>query len=260
MCFDPISLAVMAASAAASAGGAVMQNQAQNRAQKHAAHADAAEAQKRREVMQATREKLKKHAEENQRTVSQTVQRVDQSGDTQQMAEQSRIQQAQAIQDATPVAQAPTLGGAAPSVVQDEYNKRLGTARGEVAQRGAAQAKLAGFGDMLFRNDLAAQDASRRIDTTNNFARGDLEILPYEQDLEAYIARPPARGGGNGASLGAVLQGLGQLGGAYAGSGKLGATAATAAAAPTVGQFITGGIPATPAAIPKGMKFNPMGR
>lgn len=243
MC-EPISLLLTLASAAASAGGGIMQQQAAQRNQKNQAIADSREAAKRREIMAQTREKLKAHSAENQQNVKRTVDKVDQSGLTQQQAEQTRAQQAAEIQKTTPATAAPALGGSTPEIVQNEMAARQGRAAADVAQRGQAQAKLAGFGDMLFANDLSAQDTARRVDTVNNFARGDLEILPAEQDLAAYMTRTVPRAAGS--PLGSALQGLGQLGGAVAGSGVL-----RPGAAPT-GQFITGGMPGTLASIPKG--------
>lgn len=128
---------------------------------------------------------------------------------------QAREATATSIQRAPSPTEAP-ISGSAPSVVQGEITKRLMDAYAQSKAGAAASAKLGSYGDTWAKNAVDLTTAGRKIDTRNNFSRGDMSLLPYDQDLaEAQV--PQAKVKPN--TWGEILSGVGKLGSAAAGSG-----------------------------------------
>jgi len=113
--------------------------------------------------------------------------------------------------DSAPAAE-PTISGSAPSVVKSELAKRMAdTIAGSKAQA-ARSAKLGGYGDSWLSQGMKDVEAGRDIGQAQNFAQGNMAILPYSQDFAEARAYKPA------SPVGALLQGLGSIGSSFAGS------------------------------------------
>ena len=103
------------------------------------------------------------------------------------------------------------LSGSAPAVVKSEIAKQM-LATFETAQGRARQlGKLGGFGDAFFQQGLSNQEAGNQISIPNNFARGNLGILPHLQDFAEVAATKPI------SPIGGILAGLGNTLGTFAG-------------------------------------------
>lgn len=79
--------------------------------------------------------------------------------------------------------------GSAPKVVRSEGARRMADAAAEAKGQAKRQAKLAGFGDVLFGNRLASAGTSNRLGTLSNFAGRSAQLMPYEQRSAANNAR-----------------------------------------------------------------------
>jgi hypothetical protein len=120
--------------------------------------------------------------------------------------------------NATPQAEVATHASASP-MVQGEIAKRMMAAMDQSRAKGAAGAKVAGYGDVWgVNNGEALQNSARTLDTNNNFARGDISTLGADQDLQAFQQRRPVFVKTVNPNPGATMQGLGSLVGSLAGA------------------------------------------
>lgn len=103
-----------------------------------------------------------------------------------------------------------------PSLVQRTFDDRNASAAADATRKGEARGRFGGFADVFHRTGLGNRAAGRDIAVNNNFAGGNLSIMPALQDLEALAAQRSAN------PFAAILKGLGQLGGSYAGAGGFG--------------------------------------
>lgn len=117
-------------------------------------------------------------------------------------------------------AQLPELG-AADGLTRSTYKDSYAKAGDESKAHAARAAELAAYGDVQGKTGRAAADLGRKIDTTNNFARGDAALLGADQDLQAFQIRRPIRvpsyntnGGDWMKALGGAM---GQMGGSMMG-------------------------------------------
>lgn len=210
MCFDPLSLALIAAGTAASTGGALYaNNEANNNAE--------AQAQARMQELQKYQQKNAQYQKQAQDLLSNSIKGFDQPAQEQKLgnAQAERTQTiSQALdKNATATTDVP-ISGNAPQVVGDEIAKRAAAA--DSANQGAAAAlgRLGGYGDAMFGNQNDLLNSGRNMDIINNFAKSDLEMLPYYQDFAQLRAYKPSSG------IGQLLQGLGSVATAAGGSGK----------------------------------------
>lgn len=118
-----------------------------------------------------------------------------------------------AIDSVAPAGAIPTKGSAA-TLIGDVYSSEAGKATAKAKDTAARGAKVSGFGDALFGQDLATADAGRRIGSVGALAADDAAMLPYYQDLAIAQAQAKHRPSG----IGSLLRGLGMAGGSYAGS------------------------------------------
>lgn len=104
-------------------------------------------------------------------------------------------------------------------LVQGEMAAKLMEAFKASQAGGQREAKLGSFGDSLRIGGEAAQNSARKIDTTNNFARGDISLLGADQDLQEFQVRKPIyKPGANPNNPAGTLKGLGSLVGSLAGA------------------------------------------
>ncbi len=212
MCFDPLSLALIAGGTAASVGGSLYANNEANRQAE-------AQANARMQELDAFRKKNAQYQQQAQGLLKNSIAGFEQPAQTNKLAT-AQADRAQIINNAldnnaTATTDVP-LSGSAPQVVQDEIAKRSEAA--DKTNRASADAlgRLKGYDDAMFGNQMDLLGTGRNMDIINNFAKSDLEMLPYYQDFAQLRAYKPSNG------LGALLQGLGGLASAAGGSGKFG--------------------------------------
>jgi hypothetical protein len=126
--------------------------------------------------------------------------------------------------------------GSAPDLVRGELARSLASGRQVATDRGRASAAVSAYGDADTQQGLALADMVGKIGQQNNFAKGDLSLLPAEQELRGSLVRKPIYAPPptllqdrvsrpqqvqpQTSAGGALLKGIGQLAGTYAGSGR----------------------------------------
>jgi len=95
------------------------------------------------------------------------------------------------------------ISGSAPPIVRSALAKSML----DTFQKSTGQAKalgaLGGYSDYWFNQGVGNTSAGRDIGIQNDFARGNMSILPYEQDYAEVQANKPRSG------IGGLLSGLG---------------------------------------------------
>lgn len=206
MCLDPASATLMAVSAAASGAGGAIQQHNNNKYSGRVATA-------RNDALRLSREKQKKFAEENQATLTDTFSKFAQPQQTQRLVDAQQTRTDAVTANTTQPADDVPLAGSTPEVIKGEIAKRLLDAFTSATDKNKRLAKLSGYNDTMFGNNLNVNSANRNIETQNNFSRGTAALLPYEQDFaEAQVKRPD-----NLAPM--LLQFAGQVGAGAAGRG-----------------------------------------
>lgn len=233
MCFDPISLGMAAIGGGLSAGGAMAKNRAANREKNTSAFAniqqmeqDSAVAKLRNKILNEYVGRQKEFTGQNQEAFKGGA-----GGYAAPAMEASRAGAETSRNDflAKQVAGIPqtemAMRDSDSPAVQSELAKKMGEALAS-SQAGAGRAaKLGSFGDSWTTAGEGAQSAARSIDTTNNFARGEIAMLPADQDLQEFVLRKPIyKAGANNKNPAGLLGGLGSLVGSLAGAygGKIG--------------------------------------
>lgn len=128
-------------------------------------------------------------------------------------------------------------------VVRGELAKKMSEALASTQAGAGRAAKLGSFGDSWTTAGDGAQNSARKIDTTNNFARGEIAMLPADQDLQEFVLRKPIRkAGANAKNPAGLLTGLGSFVGSMAGAyGKQAGSAMSSlfggGAAPSAGSM-----------------------
>jgi hypothetical protein len=106
-----------------------------------------------------------------------------------------------------------SLSGSAPQVVQSELAKRMMGA----VDKGKAEAqqlgKVGGYGDTWFNQGVSNVETGRNLGVNQNFASGNMALLPYGQDLAEQAAYKPI------SPFGSILSGLGSAFGSASGGG-----------------------------------------
>ena len=199
--------ALMAASAALSVGGQMISaNEANKNAQ--------AQAEARMQALREHQAKQRRFAEENYEVMDNRLNQ-DYSGD----AQDQRLKEAADERTDTILSNMPeattdiAISGTAPDVVKSEIAGRMKSAFMDATDRARMLGKLGGYGDQWFNNNVGILGDSRKIDTTNSFARQEAALLPSYQSLAEYQAYKPSTG------IGQAMYGLGQIGASAAGAG-----------------------------------------
>jgi hypothetical protein len=234
MCFDPISLALLAASTAASVGGGIMQRNEAN-----ANNARVAEA--RNQELRDMSARLRATEQENALKLNSTMDQFTQPGQEKAQADANAERDAGVMANtAAPVADAGDipLAGSAPKVIKDNIASRMLTAFQGATDKAKAVSKLGSYGDVWGANNRAVGDAGRQIDTNNAGARAWAGLLPSLQDFAQHAVTKPSSG------IGETMQAVGQLGASAAGGGFFlpkGARTAGAVVNPAAGNPMWGG-------------------
>lgn len=212
MC-DPITLGLMAAGTAATFVGGGMN--ARDQVDRNAAEAEARN-KALRQTLDANDTHIKASRDAFQRRVAQS------SADPAQTAlDTAQTGQTQAYVNnmAPPTVTGETsLTGNAPKVVGSALADALGKADATSTAKAGALGKLAGYGVAGQQDALANSELGRSIGVNNNFAAGNMSVLPYIQDYEQIQAKKPSSG------LGDLLMAVGstatKAAGNKAGGGK----------------------------------------
>jgi hypothetical protein len=157
-------------------------------------------------------------SDQNKEIFDQRTDKLSPEAQKQQQAEAtaSRTQTlSDAVSTAPPAGEIP-LSGSAPDIVKSEVAKKMS----DTIQFGKDQAKAlgaaGGYGDTWFGNSLDTAGAGRDIGVNNNFATGNLGILPYAQDFAQIEATKPM------GMLPGIMMGAGNALGSFAGGMPMG--------------------------------------
>lgn len=273
MCFDPISAAVAVAGAGASAVGTKLQNDANNKAQRlnyaaelradaqnreidarnnerinadiakaeqiqfQALQQDAEDARVRNQVLAEFTARQRQVADKNAAQLAAGA--VAQGADiTKQVTADSAATRTEFAKNAID-GQAPVksgFAGSTPSFIENELAKAISAGRATAGDRAGASAAVSAYGDAGTKQMLGLADIVGGIGLNNNFAKGDLSLLPAEQELrgslvqkpiyappstllEGRVARPQQQAAKT-SEVGSLLKGIGSLASSFAGSGK----------------------------------------
>ena len=223
MC-EPLSLAFAAASAGASAiGQSVQNNEMQaNQIRQMQNQAQIRDAQNRE--LDESRARQKVFSDRNQQTLQDTLQRFqpDQQQAQQQQAQTDATQQFQKAITPADGAYKPAGGSSAPAIVQNTYDTVTKDANTRGMGRAASLGALDGYKSSLLSNNTYLKNAGNQIDTQNGFSQSEGSLLPSYQDFAQSAVERPNGGAKPLSGVGSTLTGLGNLGAAAAGSGKLG--------------------------------------
>lgn len=273
MCFDPISAALAIGGSVASGVGTKMQNDANNKASRLNMIAQANADAENRAIDYRNNDRINadiKAAEEVQ--YKGLLQDAEEARVRNQVLAEFTARQRQAAQtnDATFGGALPTFGaagtgqqldasaqgrgdtaaqavasggavdagfrGSAPGLVQASLDRALAEGRNTATDRARAGAQVSAYGDVNTQQGISMADMVGKIGLQNNFARGDLSLLPAEQELRGSLVRtpiyapPPTLLEGRVArpqqiqpkqsAVGGLLKGIGSLAGSYGGSGR----------------------------------------
>ncbi len=105
------------------------------------------------------------------------------------------------------------LSGSAPSVVHSALAKRMLEAVDKGKSEAKALGKVGGYGDTWFNQGVANTTTGRDLGVNQNFASGNMALLPYGQDLAEQAAYKPI------SPFGSILMGLGNAFGSASGGG-----------------------------------------
>lgn len=200
MCFDPVSMTLMAAAAGGNTIAGNAEKKANAKFQVANIDADRQQLQQNAEeaaARNAIRDKYDANAQgfanDNQGSIGDVFSQFAQPA--QQQASDAAVANRTASIDAA-------LGGPTttndlafrkdtPDIVKAAYAKKLGDVFTDAQARGAAAAKVGSYGDVAGSNDRATAGGVRNVNTTNTLARGNMALLPQEQDLAGFQVRKP---------------------------------------------------------------------
>jgi hypothetical protein len=205
-----LEIAALAASAAATVGGGMYNARQAEKAQ-------ANEVAARNHALALEQQRQQKYQQEQDVNRTNLLKQTEQPAQEKRQAE-NEAQRTQEITAALPEGTAGDipLQGSAPEVVKSELAKRMLEAHQGSTERAKSQARLSAFGDSWLQNGFDANDVARKVDTVNNFSRGQAALLPASSQMYASMSQKPP------SQLGNIMQGLGGVGAMAVGSGKLG--------------------------------------
>ena len=231
MCFDPVTLGRAAVGGGLSAAGGMAEQRANNRDQRLKSWANVQQMQQDAEAAKLRNRVLNEYVgrqhefrDQNQGDFKSAVAGFDAGAQEAQRgaseAERNAFLQQQI--GSAPATTVQTRESASPAI-QGEIAKKLSEALASAQAGGSRAAKLGSYGDAMRNNGENLQSSARKIDTTNNFARGEIGMLGADQDLQEFQMRKPIYiPGANSSNPSSTLKGLGSLVGSLAGAyGKM---------------------------------------
>lgn len=228
MCLDPVSAALAVAGAVASAAGTKKQNDVNNKTyrqnvmaeamadaqnkeidtrnnarinediakaeqiQFQALQQDAEDARVRNQVLAEFTARARQVAEKNAAALAAGATAQGTAGTQKVQADAAGARSGaarEAIDSAGPVD--PNFMSSTPSVLQDSLARALAAGRATAGERADASAAVSAYGDAGSRQMLGLADIVGGIGLNNNFAKGDMSLLPAEQELRGQMVRTP---------------------------------------------------------------------
>lgn len=273
MCFDPLSAALAVGGSVASGIGTKMQNDANNKAyrlnvfqqamadeknraidyannerinkdiaaaeqiQFQGLQQDAAEAELRNKVLAEYTARQREAAAANNATLAAGIPAMGATGTTQQLADVGQQRgdfAAQAVSAGGAVD--PSFRGSTPDMLRRLLETSVAGSRQAATDQARAGAAVSAYGDVGTRQGISLADMVGKIGLQNNFAKGDMSLLPADQELRGSLVRKPIYAPPptllqdrvarpeqiqpKQSAGGALLKGIGSLAGTYAGSGR----------------------------------------
>lgn len=211
---DPVTLALMAASTAATVGGGMIQRNEQQQN-------DLRSQQAQNKVLSDYLKQQDAYEKANREKLGDTLATYtpeEQAATIDTKAQERTAEAAANAPDATALTSTAATASA-PKVVRDAFERGMGGAAADSAAQTGARSRMSAYGDSWLENIFANQDAARDIGMRNAFSRQDTALLPYQQQWMDVLARKPSSG------IGETLQGVGALGSLFAGAGAPGLVA-----------------------------------
>ncbi len=208
MCFDPVSLGLMAVGTGLSAYGSISGAKQQQNAYNAAQTAE-------NNVLSNTLQQEQGFQNNNTAAVKDLVSKFAPAAQT------SDLANAEATRDNTigSTIQAPNAapsGDFTPQIIKNVNAQKMLDAFNYATDVAKAKAKVGSYGDVMGSNARAISDTGGTVDMNNNFAKGVNAILPDQQQLAAAsVYTPPSGAPGLYTALGNMMASAGA-------SGKLG--------------------------------------
>lgn len=227
MCFDPLTLA----GAGLSIAGGIGQRKAQDRYQGQMIDADTQqlkqnhlEALERNKVLDQYMARQDNWIGENQTDLTAGVNPFTQGNQTVAYNDNTAKRGA-AISDAFGAAPASAdnlVTDSTPNFLKADLTKRLGDVFTDGAAAGQRLARVGSYGDTMAGNQRSITDTNSSIQTRNNVAKGNLALLPSEQDFAGFQQRKPIwrPAGADVPTWATIAPGVGNMLGAMGGSGR----------------------------------------
>ena len=184
MGIDPVSIGIGLLGAGLSAAGSLSAASAAGRNATARSNA-------RNSVLREQLVKQRAYRDQNYKDFDQTMTGYSQPAQAQRLQENTdnrATAQTAAINNVASTASDVPTSSSAPPVVGNEFAKRIGDALAVSRSRAMASSALGGYGDQWNFNSLDNQRLGQKLDTTNNFARGQAALLGPMQDLAEFSA------------------------------------------------------------------------
>lgn len=228
MCFDPVSIGLMAGGSGLSFLGGSARQKAQSRytaanieADMEQARQNHEEALARNRVLDEFMKRQDTWTSENRETFDKGTNAFKAENQTKSL-EDSEKKRGDAMLAALATPSETVTPTQSDNVLQKDLDQRISAALTENQNKAGRLAKLGAYGDSMQDNQTAIGDADADIRTTNTIARGNLALLPGYQDLEGFQYRKPIwrPGGVQTPSWADWASTFGNFAGAAGGSGK----------------------------------------
>lgn len=171
----------------------------------------AARSAARNGVLQEQLVKQRAYRDQNYKDFDQTMTGYSQPAQAQRLQENTDNRsnaQMSAINSVASSANDVPVSSSAPPIVGSEFAKRIGDALAVSRSRAMASSALGGYGDQWNFNSLDNQRLGQKLDTTNNFARGQAALTSPLQDLAEFgVTKAPNAGAALTGSFGKLLTG-----------------------------------------------------
>lgn len=151
----------------------------------------------RNDVLRRALDRNEKYAEDARNLYNQRTERIGEEDQKAKLQDEQGKAENRITAALTTPSDSPALAisGSAPDVVQGEYKKRLLDAFDYNTDQAKKLATLGGYSNFWLNEGLDTLDAQRGVNIQNNFAKGNMDLVPYEQDIAENNARIKSRGG-----------------------------------------------------------------
>lgn len=179
MCLDPVTMALMAAGTAMTAGGGMISS---NEAQDNANGIAAARNSVLMDTIRRQNGFMKQSGEILDNRMQDFTKPAQKEALNTAQTERGTANANNITASPAPATGIPGISGSAPTIVKGEIAKRMLDSFKGATDNAKRLGKLGGYGDTWGGNTIGVADAGRRIGTFNNFSQGENAILPSMQD------------------------------------------------------------------------------